>query len=29
MPPYIIQPDELSHLTSALLEAVQTMNQQT
>ncbi len=26
MPPYIIQPDELSQLTSALLEAVQTLN---
>ena len=26
MPPYIIQPDELSQLTSALLEAIQTLN---
>jgi adenosylmethionine-8-amino-7-oxononanoate aminotransferase len=25
MPPYIIQPDELRHLTSALLEAIQTL----
>jgi adenosylmethionine-8-amino-7-oxononanoate aminotransferase len=27
MPPYIIKPDELRHLTSALLEAIQTLNQ--
>ena len=27
MPPYIIEPDELRHLTSALLEAIQTLNQ--